>query len=199
MKKVFLLAVAAVIATVCVNAQNGYDDTKSEVAVSYGLLANSQWLDAFTAVVTEEAGAVLSNEQFLGPLSIEYFYHYRSWLSFGGALVYGQSSMDVANQQEGPKVGTSKIQYLSLMPAMKFDWLRFSHFGMYSKLAAGYTMRLQHYIYTDGRPQENENIFHPNFQISLLGIEAGSPRFRVYFEGGIGEQGVLLAGLRYKF
>ena len=42
MKKVFLLAVAAMMATVCVNAQNGYDDTKSEVALSYGLLANSQ-------------------------------------------------------------------------------------------------------------------------------------------------------------
>ncbi len=199
MKKVFLLAVAAMMATVCVNAQNGYDDTKGEIAFTYGVLGNSQWLDAFSAVVTEEAGAALSNEQFLGPLAVEYFYHYRPWLSFGGIVTFGQSSMDVANQKDGPKVGTSKIQYFSLMPAIKFDWVRLRHFGMYSKLAAGYTMRLQHYIYTDGRPQENDNIFHPNFQVSLLGIEAGSPRFRVFCEGGIGEQGILLAGLRYKF
>jgi hypothetical protein len=39
----------------------------------------------------------------------------------------------------------------------------------------------------------------PNFQASLFGIEAGSMRFRAFAEFGLGEQGVAVAGSRYKF
>ena len=37
------------------------------------------------------------------------------------------------------------------------------------------------------------------FQASLLGIEAGSPTIRAFTELGTGEQGIILAGVRYKF
>lgn len=33
-----------------INAQNGYNNTKHEVAVGYGMLSNSQWLDIFVEV-----------------------------------------------------------------------------------------------------------------------------------------------------
>ena len=40
---------------------------------------------------------------------------------------------------------------------------------------------------------------HVNWQASLLGFEAGSPTIRAFAELGTGEQGIVLAGLRYKF
>ena len=40
---------------------------------------------------------------------------------------------------------------------------------------------------------------HLNWQASLLGIEAGGPQLRGYLEAGVGEQGVAVIGLRYKF
>ena len=40
--------------------------------------------------------------------------------------------------------------------------------------------------------------FHFNWQVSLIGIEVGKS-LRGFAEGGFGEQGVLMLGLRYKF
>jgi hypothetical protein len=36
---------------------------------------------------------------------------------------------------------TSKNSYFSLMPSVKFNWLRRPNWGLYSKLAAGATLR----------------------------------------------------------
>ena len=33
----------------------------------------------------------------------------------------------------------------------------------------------------------------------MIGLEAGSQNIRAFLEAGVGEQGILLAGLRYKF
>ena len=46
---------------------------------------------------------------------------------------------------------------------------------------------------------EAESLVHVNWQVSLIGIEAGSPTVRGFAELGTGEQGIILAGVRYKF
>jgi len=47
-KIIFVLAVALLCCGQNVKAQNGYDDTKHEVAVSYGLYSNSQIIDLYS-------------------------------------------------------------------------------------------------------------------------------------------------------
>ena len=47
-----------------------------------------------------------------------------------------------------------------------------------------------------GRDDKTDLLF--NFQASLLGVEFGGA-FRGFVELGFGEQGIALAGLRYKF
>ena len=47
MKKLLVLAAVALMAATNVNAQEGYDDTKHEVAISLGGASNSQWIDVF--------------------------------------------------------------------------------------------------------------------------------------------------------
>ena len=37
------------------------------------------------------------------------------------------------------------------------------------------------------------------WQASLLGAEVGSQNLRGFFELGVGEQGIILAGIKYKF
>lgn len=74
-----------------------------------------------------------------------------------------------------------KNSYFTLMPAAKFDWLRKSHFGMYSKLAIGATLRSEKY------DDESNSELHVNWQLSLVGIEAGGPTFRGFVELGTGE------------
>ena len=38
-----------------------------------------------------------------------------------------------------------------------------------------------------------------NFQASLIGVEVGNQQVRGFAEVGVGEQGIFLGGVRYKF
>ena len=198
MKKILVMVAVAMMTAMNVNAQNGYDETKHEVAISYGIDSNSQIIDAFESIGGALVGAKFENESFTGPISAEYFYHVKNWLGVGGILAYGQNKQDVF--LAGDKDGESKNSYLTLMPAVKFDWLRKKHFGMYSKLAVGATLRSEKYDSNDNSSRDyDDNSMHVNWQVSLLGIEAGGPTIRGFLELGTGEQGIILAGVRYKF
>ena len=198
MKKILVMVAVAMMTAMNVSAQNGYDETKHEVAVTYGIDSNSQIIDAFETIGGALVGAKFENEKFTGPISAEYFYHVKNWLGVGGILAYGQNKQDV--YLLGDKDGEIKNTYLTLMPAAKFDWLRKKHFGMYSKLAVGATLRNEKYDSDDASYEDDsDSEVHVNWQISLLGIEAGGPTIRGFLELGTGEQGIALIGLRYKF
>ena len=198
MKKLLVLAAAALMAATNVNAQNGYDDTKHEVAISLGALSNSQWIDVFEDLTTAIFVGKLDDRDFDGPFSAEYFYHVKNWLGVGGIFVYGHSTQDIL--EHNTKIGDAKDNYLTLMPAVKFDWLRKKNFGMYSKLGIGATYRSEKIEYNENNGKDyDESAFHVNWQVSLLGIEAGSPTLRGFVELGTGEQGMALIGVRYKF
>ena len=196
MKKL-LLVVAAMMATMSVNAQS--ESTKQEIAVSYGWLSNSNIIDAFEDISGAMFGEKIDNESYFGPLSVEYFYHLKPWLGVGGIAAYGQLKQDLYLPGKGSgKDGEIKNSYVTLMPAVKFDWLRKSHFGMYSKLAVGATLRTEK-VEGDNVTDKSDSEVHVNWQVSLLGVEAGGQQLRGFLELGTGEQGIALIGLRYKF
>ena len=201
MKKILALvavAMSAVASMSAQDAQNGYDNTKHEVGISFGLWSNSQIIDGFEIIGGALVGAQYENEKFFGPVTAEYFYHVKNWLGVGGIFAYGQNKQDV--YIGGDKDGEMKNSYVTLLPAVKFDWLRKKHFGMYSKLAFGATLRSESYdnVSPDEEDSDDSDI-HVNWQVSLLGLEFGGPTFRGFLELGTGEQGIALVGLRYKF
>ena len=113
-------------------------------------------------------------------------------------VAFGQSTQDVMSGNY--KIGESKNTYYTLMPAVKFDWLRKKHFGMYSKAAVGATLRNEKYNSDVSSSRDyNDSEVHVNWQASFLGIEVGSPTLRGFVELGTGEQGIILAGVRCKF
>lgn len=194
MKKKLLMIAMALLTAVCTQAQEQEDFSRHEVAVSYGAASNSQWISAFEhigVVVATLGSATYENESWTGPISAEYFYHPEKWIGFGGIFVYGKNTQDV--MVSGSSQGEITQSYYTLMPAVKFDWLRKKYFGMYTKLGVGATIRKDNY---DG---ESETATHFNWQASLLGIETGSPNIRAFAELGFGEQGIILGGVRYKF
>lgn len=197
MKKILLLAVAAMMTAMSANAQEGYN-TKHEVAISYGSLSNSEWIDDLEKVTTAMFGASYGNEKFTGPFSAEYFYHTKNWLGLGGIFVMGKNTQDVF--VGGNKDGKLTHHYFTLMPAAKFDWLRKKHFGMYSKVALGVTLRNESLDSDNSAVSDDSNSdIHVNWQLSFVGMEFGSPTLRGFVETGVGEQGIALIGVRYKF
>lgn len=198
MKRYILVAVAALTATVNVNAQAGYD-TKHEIGITYGFGCNSDVFDAFTkATSLGLTGQRAENTKHFGTISAEYFYHSSKTVGVGGILGYAQFKEDAYSISSDTKKSVDKESYFTIMPAVKFNWLRKNHFGMYSKLAAG--------ISINNTKQKNENGSNSsdnwvlfNWQASVIGIEAGGATVRGFLELGIGEQGIGLAGIRYKF
>ncbi len=213
MKKLFLSLVAAL--TLCGTAQAQQVDygNKHEVGITYGVYSNSQYFSFLEDLVTlSVTGGSLSNEneKFFGPMTVEYFYRVKPWLGVGGigailinnkdgvggigAILINNKDLYLHNE----KCGTSRSCYFSLLPAVKADWLRREHFGMYSKLGIGVTV-LSLKDKLDTGDKESGTAATVNWQLSLIGMEAGGSKLRGFAELGFGEQGIFLAGIRYKF
>ena len=183
-----------------VNAQEGYEDTKHEVAIVFGIESNSQWIDTFENIFSNYT---YENDRYMEPISAEYFYHLNKMLGLGAVFVYGNHKQDLYDRWSSSKdkirIGKSSNSYYTLMPAVKFNFVRKKNFGLYSKAALGVTYRTESIDYTDDSDDYDEKGLLLNFQLSFIGIEAGSPYLRGFAELGVGEQGIVCAGIRYKF
>lgn len=197
MKKILFLLATAMLTVTGVNAQS---ETKHEIAVSYGWLSNSDWLNIFENVVDAAFGETYEDNLFFGPVNLEYFYHFEPWFGVGAMAAYGQLSQDIIKNSSKENIGTLDNRYITFMPAVKFDWLRRDIVGLYSKLGAGVTWRSEKRNYTNGTTADatDKSDLHVNWHVSVIGVEIGK-QLRGYAEYGLGEQGMLQMGIRYRF
>ena len=191
MKKIFVMAVAAMMATLSVNAQ----DFKHEVGVFYGFESASNVFSLVTSAISAAAG---DQSSFWGPVGVEYYYNISPVVGIGAVAAYaGCKAEDDKTHKED-----LTESFITVMPSVKFNWLRKKHFGMYSALSAGA-------MFASVKCNDNAKAADPNakdetvtvfmFQATALGAEFGGEQFRGFVEAGVGEKGVLCAGLRYKF
>lgn len=196
-----MMVVAAMMATVGVYAQDGYEDTKHEIGISYGALSNATWQafgeDLGTSMIS--VGKVRYDDgKIFGALGLEYFYHVSPVIGVGALATYTKETKDMYVFDE--KSGEAKNTFISVLPAVKFSWLRKKYLGMYSKVAAGVTFTSKKEEYTRSDTENSsENKVNFNWQVSAFGLEAGSSYIRAFIELGVGEQGVALTGIRFKF
>ena len=197
-----ILTLLALVALMCVPAKAQDDELRHEIGITYGALSNSRWIDAMTDIAPAMVGQKTDRHKAFGTLGVEYFYHTSPLVGVGGIFAVSTATEDVyiANELSFHR---SK-SFFSLMPAVKFNWLRKEHWGMYSKIAAGALMGRaadKDYDNNGNKSSKSEvrTAWDFNWQVSLIGIEAGSDHFRGFTELGIGEQGVFLAGVRCKF
>ena len=200
MKKILVMVAVAMMTAVSVNAQSGYEDTKHEVGISYGAMSNTTWMSIADAMgTTITLGAVKYDDgKFTGPIAVEYFYHLNPIIGIGAIGAYTHETKDILISND--KYGEAKHTFVTVMPAAKFNWLRKKYFGMYSKVAAGLTFASKKEDYSKGNVENlSESKVGFNFQASAIGIEAGSENIRAFAELGVGEQGIILGGIRAKF
>lgn len=177
MKKFFIILVSALAATLNLSAQN---DWKHEISISYGFGAYTDLSSSYLKGIF--SGGKQTN--YIGPFGVEYFYHTNSGLGVG---VVGTFSTCKWNESS-----SARTKYMSIMPSIKYNWLNREHFSLYSKVALGLLLGI------DSADDNNKTTASLGWQASLVGAEFGSA-FRGFLELGCGEQGILVAGLRYKF
>lgn len=192
MKKFLMMVSVAMMTVVNVNAQDGL---KHEVGVFYGVGSASNVLSVITSSISAAAG---NQSSFWGPIGVEYYYHVSPVVGLGAVAAYAGCK---AEDEKTHKDDLSET-FITVMPSVKFNWLRKKHFGMYSGLSAGI-------MFISVSPNDNAKANDSNakdetlvsfmFQATALGAEFGGEQFRGFVEAGFGEKGVLCAGLRYKF
>ena len=200
-----------------------YNETKNEISVSIGSGTNTQIINAFSEMFSVMGEALITgtmtggkyvgtttygDESYFPPISVEYFRHLNKLVSIGGIAAFNGYSRDMycnwqdteTGRKTEEKIGKGKKYFATVMPAVKFDWLRKKNFGLYSKAAIGLTYMYEKQVQNEGdKKVHDDKDFMLNFQASLLGVEAGSEKVRGFAEFGFGEQGILQAGIRYKF
>ena len=184
MKKIALLAIAALTA-MSVNAQ--YYNTKHEVQVSVGSASNSEIIsglsEAFgslgeimvTSIMT--AGNVYAfdsyeNEKYLPSLAVGYYYNVSKMVAVGGYFAMNGMTRDIyghlntQTRDSKKKVGESDRYNFSLMPSVKFHWVRTKYFGFYSKFGIGAMLMTEKAESDNGGTSKSDSILFRSYCIS---------------------------------
>lgn len=188
MKRFFLLLVL-LTGAVAASAQPAY---KNEVAIGGGLLATSDLQSISTRLLGTFMGLMEDEENPMemtnsGCNSAEYFHYLGDLVAIGGVVGYHNFGVKQGNE-------SSTFTSYTLMPAVKLSWYNRDHFSSYSKLALGASLVRR----TTTGSEATKNITF-NGQITFLGVDAGWRRLRFFAEFGLGQQGMLFSGIRYRF
>ena len=191
MKKILVMLVVALMTTVNVVAQN---DTRHEIGVYYGFASASDVLSTITSSISAAAG---DQSSFFGPIGVEYYYHVSPVVAVGGLASYATCKAE----DKKTKKDDLTESFITIMPSVKFNWLRNNGFGMYSALSAGLmflSVSFDDSVKAADPDAQKETKAKFMFQATALGVEFGG-NLRGFAELGFGEKGLLCAGLRYKF
>ena len=182
MKKMLMMA-AMMVAALTASAQN--DELKNEIGVYYGFGSASNIVSSFGTAFNWDSS---DKTGFWGPVGVEYYYHVTPGVAVGAMASVAGCTWS--------KNSDFTSTFITVMPSVKFNWLRKAHFGMYSSLSAG-VMFEKSSLKADGQKQtENNTKFMGH--VTALGAEFGS-KLCGFTELGFGERGVLTVGIRYKF
>ena len=190
MKKILIMAVAAMMATLNANAQS--DELKNEIGVFYGVGSASDVISSIGAAFTVSTG---DQTGFWGPIGVEYYHHLTPGVALGAVAEYAGCKWDKNYGSDN----SVKSTYITVMPSVKFNWMRRDHFGLYSSLSAGVMIASLNFDdVRDVTNAENESETTFMFQVTGIGAEFGGA-LRGFVEIGFGEKGLACAGLRYRF
>ena len=170
-------------------------EQKHEIGVYYGTGSASDIFSIITSVWSAAAG---NQSSFWGPIGVEYYYRVSPGIGIGTVASYaGCKAEDDKTHKED-----LTESFFTVMPSVKFDWFCKKNFGMYSALSAGLmflSISCNDNAKANDSNAKDETLTSFMFQVTAVGAEFGGEQFRGFVEAGVGEKGLLCAGLRYKF
>ena len=222
-KQLKWMFIAILLCGANLSAQAQYYETKNEIDVSVGSAANSEIIGVFADFTSILAEVIItpvltmgnyvgyvsySDKSYTPAIAVGYYRHLNDLIAVGGYAAYNGLKRDAYATLQGANgtetkelIGDAKRSNFSLMPSVKFHWVRTKNFGFYSKAGVGVTFsnEKQNADKVEGGTSFSDTDVYFNFDVTPIGLDAGSPTFRGFLEFGMGEQGLLRIGARYKF
>ncbi|MBO7199175.1 MAG: hypothetical protein J6V26_03990 [Alistipes sp.] len=127
--------------------------------------------------------------------TLDYGYKINEWFSVGGCAAWTAGLCNLYDNQTLEHWDTIHVDYLSLMPTVRFTWLRRSIVELYSSM--GITAGIEHWIhYTNGK----QHTYRPylSYDVKPLGISIGR-KWYGFMETGYGARGILNVGVGHQF
>jgi len=199
MKKIALLLLISIMSIDIATAQN--NPSKHEISLSYGVLPANELLDVLSIIVTAPLIAITGtydSKSYSGAVTFSYYNKVSKVTRVG--ISYSVDFFDADIIVNHSNVGRGKGSYHTIMPSAKFNWLNRDVISLYSKISAGIQIMTAQNSFKQGQPYQASSSTDYDFtmQFSPLGIEVGKT-FAVFGEAGIGNSGLLLAGVRVRF
>lgn len=157
---------------------------------------------SFITIVISGGTVYSGNVSSTGAAFLNYDHQLNSSVSVGMGFTYSRLTRDLMFRiaDEEIKAGTGSSDYYSFMGRFSHTWLRSEWVRLYYTGAFGFSIiHDKAEIEAKYKPVDNsDNSFHVAFQLTPFGIEVGKT-FSVFAEGGLGYNGLIAAGLSYKF
>lgn len=193
LKKLIAITIAAImVAAPSVKAQQYNNVPVNDLHINYGYFTITQVaavLGGVFATAFTGGAADFDKVTSTGNIMVGYEHRVNDWLWLGGELGGEKETLYMSKNGSGPVDKTDITSFCALATA-KANWLRREHFAMYSKVRLGA-------MYLPTNESENSFAFSPH--ISPIAIEAGSQSVLGFLELGLGVQGVIIGGIRYRF
>ena len=127
--------------------------------------------------------------------TLDYGYNVNEWLSVGGCVAWTAGICNLYDNQNLEHWDTMHVDYVSIMPTVRFAWLRRGIVQMYSSIGA--TAGIEHWIhYLNGK----HHTYRPylSYDIKPIGICVGRSWYG-FMEAGYGARGIVNIGVGHRF
>lgn len=188
MKKLCLIVSLLCSVVLGANAQD-YETPSDEISVGWGLLS----IPNMAGVLSFAASSIISDDieygMATGAITAQYMHNFNDKLGIGISGTYESVKAEHKNIDWTDK-------YVSIMPTVRYKWLRREKIAVYSRVAAGVLIN-SYEDHSDILKSEKKTDTEFGWQVSLGGVEYGNKKLSGFLEGGFGYQGMVIAGVRF--
>ncbi|MBR5167712.1 MAG: hypothetical protein IKW86_06555 [Salinivirgaceae bacterium] len=201
------LLIPILLMLIVVNVKAQTDGKRHEVALSYGIVSMPEMFES--NYIELEASKFLRmnvnihDVKHSEVIGLQYAYQPVRWFELGVVGCFNRTTANAypyyTDSTEEKAIGDASFNYLTIMPIIKLNWFDTKFFGMYSKFAYGLSVeKIVVNNWNDNTTSGREQ-YGPGYQVSPICLQVGTPEFRIFLEGGLGFQGIINMGLKYKF
>ena len=117
---------------------------------------------------------------------------FREWFYLGGSLIWSGGFIPVRYTPTHQRVSTFTSTNISIMPIVRFAWLRRGIVQLYSGVGLGFAVGYNEKI------DYNDTLVDVAYDVTFIGLSIGRDIFG-YIDIGVGNRGVISAGIGYRF
>ena len=197
-RKILILSLMAILSSSAFAQHDTVSCKKNEFTIGYGIIPATSypfrafWKDHFS----------LTHDR-IGTIYTSYTRQVSKRIGIGVTICYDPVRLTYTDKEENITICKVKEDCVSIMPHIKFYWVKEKNLNIYSKLAGilGYCFlnyRQEEYQPDIYEVQPPKDSFAPALHCTLFGVDFKKGIYNGFMQLGLGNEGLFSFGLRYE-